>query len=211
MRREAVRASSPAVETLLSTTTSANSTWSISRSDEGAFVFRPEALAPVAEKIVAGVVAQEVGRIDHGDHGVEPGDVRQALARGMAEVEGGGDGERLGDAGAFDQQVIEAVGLGEAAHLGQQVVAQGAADAAVGHLDQGFLGGGELRAAVADKVGVDVDLGHVVDDDRHAQPLAVGENGVEQRGLAGAEEAGEDGDGEAGVGHGGSVSRDVIT
>ena len=39
----------------------------------------------------------------------------------------------------LDEQVVEAAVGGEAAHLGQEVAAQGAADAAVGHLDQGFV------------------------------------------------------------------------
>lgn len=36
------------------------------------------------------------------NHRVEPGDVRQALAVLVAEVEGGGDWQRLGNAGSLD-------------------------------------------------------------------------------------------------------------
>jgi hypothetical protein len=42
---------------------------------------------------------------------------------------------------------------------------------------------------------MDVDLAHVVDNDRDAQSLAVAEDMVEERGFAGSEESGEDGDG----------------
>jgi G3E family GTPase len=44
------------------------------------------------------------------------------------------------------------------------------------------------------------DLLAEVDDDRDPAPVAVVQDVVEQRGLAGAEEAGENGDGQAGVG-----------
>ena len=146
---------------------------------------------------MAGEVAREVGGVDHGQHRVEPGDVGEADAGGVAEVEGGGDGQRLGDAGRLDEQVVEAALGGEAAHLGQEVVAQGAADAAVGHLDQASRRGAAPRVLGAHALGVDVHLGHVVDDDGDAQALAVAERMVEERRLAGAEEAGQDGDGQA--------------
>jgi hypothetical protein len=52
----------------------------------------------------------------------------------------------------------------------------------------------------ADEIGIDVDLAHVVDDDGDALALAVAEHVVQQRRLSGPEEAGEDGDREAGIG-----------
>jgi len=52
---------------------------------------------------------------------------------------------------------------------------------------------------LADEFGVDVDLGHIVDDDGDAAALGVAEDVVEDGGLAGAEEAGEHGDGKAAV------------
>ena len=51
---------------------------------------------------------------------------------------------------------------------------------------------------------VDADLAELVLDHGDALAVLLGEDAVEQRGLAGAEEAGEDGDGDL-VGHGGSV------
>ncbi|MPM04986.1 hypothetical protein SDC9_51267 [bioreactor metagenome] len=166
--------------------------------DKRARVARAQAFAAVGDEIGAGKVARQVDRIDHRHHGVEPGDVGQAFARLVAEVEGGGDGQGLGDAGALDQQIVETPFLGEMAHTLQQVVAQGAADAAVRHFDQLLLGAVE-RGAVAHQIGVDVHLGHVIDDDRDAPAVAVVQNVVQQRGLAGTEKARKHGDGKAGV------------
>ena len=67
--------------------------------DQGTLVLGVALLAAVAEEVVAGEVAREVGGVDHGQHRVEPGDVGKADAGGVAEVEGGGDRQRLGDAG----------------------------------------------------------------------------------------------------------------
>ena len=98
----------------------------------------------------------------------------------------------------LDEQVVEAAVGGEAAHLGQEVAAQRAADAAVGHLDQGFVSMQHLGALGAHALGVDVHLGHIVDDDGDPHPLAVAERMVKERRLAGAEEAGQDGNGQSG-------------
>ena len=147
---------------------------------------------------MAGEVAREVGGVDHGQHRVEPGDVGKADAGGVAEVEGGGDRQRLGDAGRLDEQVVEAAVGGEATHLGQEVAAQRAADATIGHFDQGFVSMQHLGALGAHALGVDVHLGHIVDDDGDPHPLAVAERMGEERRLTGAEEAGQDGDGQSG-------------
>jgi hypothetical protein len=155
-------------------------------------------LAAIAQEIVAGIVAQQVHGVDDRDHRVEPCDVRQAFARLVAEIEGRSDGERFRNAGGFDQQVVEAPLAGEAAHLLQEIVAQGAADAAVRHLHQRLVGARQ-RAVGAHEIGVDVHLGHVVDDHRDAPALAVVQDTVQKRGLAGPEEAGENGDGKTGI------------
>lgn len=55
---------------------------------------------------------------------------------------------------------------------------------------------GELRLAAADQRGIDVHLGHVVDDDRHAQPFDICKNMVEQGRLAGAEKSRQHRDGQ---------------
>ncbi len=69
-----------------------------------------------------------------------------------------------------------------------EVAAHGAADAAVVHLEDFFLG-------ADDQLLIDADLAELVLDDGDALAVLLGEDVVEQRGLAGAEEAGEDGDG----------------
>ncbi len=74
-----------------------------------------------------------------------------------------------------------------------QVAAHRAADAAVVHLEH-FLVGAD------DEVVVDADLAELVDDHGVALAVLLGEDAVEKGGLAGAEVAGEDGDGDF-VGH----------
>jgi hypothetical protein len=98
------------------------------------------------------------------------------------------------------KQVVEAALLRERAHLFQQVLAQGAADAAVRHLDQGLVRAGKTEAgaaAAAHEIGVDVHLAHVVDDNGHAPVLAVAQHVVEKGRLARAEKAGQHGYGQA--------------
>ena len=135
--------------------------------------------------------------VDDGDHRVQPGQLAQLGAKLVRQGEGGRDGKRLGDTGRFDQQVVEATFPRQPRNLVEQVFTQRAADAAVGHLDQPLVDAAELGAAVANELGIDVDLAHVVDDDRDAAAFAVVQRVVEQRRLAGAEEAGEHGYGKA--------------
>ncbi|MCW0417758.1 hypothetical protein NB689_003512 [Xanthomonas sacchari] len=171
--------------------------------DQPALVVVPGLQAAVGQALGRAEVAQEADPVDHGEHGVQARDVGQAAAIGVAHGEGRRHRHRLGNAGGFDQQVVVAPALGQALHLLAQVVAQGAADAAVAELDQGLFGATERGAAVADQRRVDVDLAHVVDDHRHPAPIAVVQHAVEQGGLAGAQEAGQHGDGEAAIGNGG--------
>jgi hypothetical protein len=67
------------------------------------------------------------------------------------------------------------------AHIGD------AADAAVGHLE-------DLLLRTQHQVGIDVDLAELVFDDRDAVAVPGAQDVVQQRGLAGAQEAREDGD-----------------
>jgi hypothetical protein len=53
---------------------------------------------------------------------------------------------------------------------------------------------------IADQIGVDVHLGHVVDDHRHLAAVAVVQEVVQKRGLSGAKKAEKDGDWQAGDG-----------
>jgi hypothetical protein len=150
-----------------------------------------------AEEIAGAVILQQVGGINHRHHRIEPRYVGEAQAVLVTEIERGGDRQRLGNTGRFDQQVIEPPLLGERPHLFQEIIPQCAADAAIGHFHQLLLGAGEIGAAIAHKGGIDIHLAHIVDDDGDAHALAIPENMIEQRRLAGAEEAREHGDGKS--------------
>lgn len=96
--------------------------------------------AALCQEILRAVILEQVGGIDHRDHRVEAGDIRQAPAVLVAEVEGGGDRQRLRNAAGFDQQIVEALHFGETAHLLEEVVAQRATDAAIRHFHQLLAG-----------------------------------------------------------------------
>ncbi|KAG1078585.1 hypothetical protein G6F40_016647 [Rhizopus arrhizus] len=112
---------------------------------------------------------------------------------------------RLTPCASRTAMVVVAAGIGQAPHFLQQVIAQRAAAAAVAELHQRLFGAAQFGATLAHQLRIDVDLAHVVDDDRHAQALAVAQDLVEQGGLAGPEEAGQHGDRKATVGAGNSV------
>jgi hypothetical protein len=78
-----------------------------------------------------------------------------------------------------------------------QVAADGAADAAVVHLEH-FL------VSVDDQLVVDADLAELVDDDGELLAVRLRQDAVEQGRLAGAEIAGEHSDGDFGGGFGGT-------
>jgi hypothetical protein len=137
--------------------------------DERAIVFVGSGDSARRERIVGTVVAQEVVRIDDRHERVEPRDARQRGAVVVDEREGFGDRHRLGDAGRFDHDRIEAAVGREIADLDEQVVAQRAADAAVRHLDEPFLDVRQ-RLRIAHERRVDVDRREVVDDHRDLRP-----------------------------------------
>ena len=136
--------------------------------------------------------------VGDGDDRVEP----RRAAHVLVDEEGLRDRRRIGEARRLDDDRVE---LALAPHQpfddADQVAAHGAADAAVVHLEH-FLVGAD------DQLVVDADLAELVDDHRVALAVRLGEDAVEQGRLAGAEIAGEDGDGdfvEARVGHGGQA------
>ena len=105
---------------------------------------------------------------------------------------------RIGKAGGLDQDAVEpARPLHQALDDADQVAANGAADAAVVHLVDLFVG-------LDDQVVVDADLPELVDHDRVALAVVLAEDTVEERRLAGAEIAGEHRDGDLGFGHRGT-------
>ena len=118
-------------------------------------------------------------------HRVEP---RRVLHVGGDE-KGLRDGRGVSEAGGLDDDRVESAAP---AHQpfddADQIAAHGAADAAVVHFED-FLVGAD------DEIVVDADLAELVDDDRVAAAVLFGEDAVQQRRLAGAEIAGDDGDG----------------
>ena len=78
----------------------------------------------------------------------------------------------------------------QGADLLEQIGAQRAADAAIAHLDQ-LIAAPVQRYVAPHLLGIDVDLAHIIDDDRNAQAVAIAQDMVEEGGFAGAEEAGK--------------------
>ena len=136
--------------------------------DDRAFVLLAHAHLAVVQAVLAVEVPEEVGRVDHGHHGVEARQVGERAAVFGLEGEGLGDRDGLRDTRGLDQQVVEAPLAGEAGHLFEQVLPQGAADAAVGHLDQRLFGARERRAAALDERRTAVDFSVVCGADFRA-------------------------------------------
>ena len=132
---------------------------------------------------------EKIGGVHNRDHGVEAGDVLKSGPALVGEGEGLRDRERLGNAGGLDQEVVEAPFLREAAHLFQQIITQRAADAAIAHFNEFFLRAAQLRPALANKLGINIHLAHVIHDHRHAQSLTVVEHMIEQRCLSRSQKA----------------------
>lgn len=152
--------------------------------DDGAVVAIARRFAPVGQKIGRTVIVEKIGGVHHRHHRVEPGNIGKAATILVAEIERRGDGKRLGDAGRFDQQIVETVLLRQRLHFLEKIVTQGATDAAIGHFHQLLFGSGEIGPAVTNQRRIDIDLAHVVDDQGHAQTIAIGENVVQKRRLA---------------------------
>ena len=132
---------------------------------------------------------RKVGRVHHGHHGVELRERAEAETVLEFPVEGGRHRHRFGDAGGLDHQLIESPLSGQGADGVDQILTQRAADASVGQLDQLLLRAVEMTLA-RDEGRVDVDLAHVVDDDGDPPAIAIGENVVEECGLACAQKSG---------------------
>ena len=79
---------------------------------------------------------------------------------------------------------------------GHELVGDGAAETAIGELDDILLGAGGVAAAF-ENLAIDADIAELVDDDGEPPPVGVLEHMTDQRRLAGAEEAGDDGAGDA--------------
>ena len=128
----------------------------------------------VVDAVVADIVEVlfDVLGVDERHDGIE----RDPLQHGIVEEEGLGDRHRVGESARLDQDVVDTAD--ELAHDVEQVRADrgDAADAAIAHLDDLFVGGHhELR--------VDVDLTELVLDHRDAAAVLLPQDVVEQRGL----------------------------
>ena len=134
---------------------------------------------------LGGIVQMEgnVLGVDQSDDAVEA----EALFDLFVAEEGLGDGAGIGQAGGFDQHVVELVpALHELAKNADEVAANGAAKAPVVHFKDLFVG-------LDDQFVVDADLAEFVLDDGDALAVVGGQDAIEQGGLAGAEKAREDG------------------
>ena len=133
--------------------------------------------------------------VHQGDDGVQ----QVLLGHLVVHEEGLGHGTGVGQAGGFDHHALEvefalALFLRQVGQRGAQVVADGAADAAIAHLDDVFGGVGHQDFVV------DVLFAELVLDDGDLLAVGLGEHALEQGRLARAEEAGEDGGGDQGHG-----------
>ena len=88
---------------------------------------------------------------------------------------------------------MESIALREAGELHDQVIPQRAADASVRHFDQRFICAAKFCIG-AHKVGIYVDLGHVINDDRDTQTVAIVQDTIKECGFSGPTKAGQDGD-----------------
>ena len=146
-----------------------------------------------------------------GVHGVDQGQHRvEQIAAGDLVVHEEGLRHRagVGQAGGFDDHALEvqfalAPPFGQVGQRGAQVFTDRAAHAAVVHLDDLLLGVGHQDLVV------DVLLAEFVFDDGDLLAMCLGEHALEQRGLAGSQEAGEDGDGNQALRHGRSAENRV--
>ena len=97
-----------------------------------------------------------------------------------------GDGGRVRDAARLHQDLLRgSISVQQAVDGAHEVVPHGAADASVRERNR-------VSAVRGDEVSVDVQLAEVVDEHHVAHPVAAGEHAVEERRLAGAEEAADD-------------------
>ena len=147
----------------------------------------------VGQRFAAGEIRLHAQRVHNGDDAVQA----RAASRGRAGSHllhcayGLRNRFRLADAARLDDHIVKLAGVDDFGNLAYQVGAQRAADTAVLQSHE------VVRAVLSDNApflyqrSVDVDLAYVVDNNGEAYASAVGENTVEQSGLAAAEIAGE--------------------
>ena len=127
--------------------------------------------------------------IDQSDNAIE----RQGLAEFVIHEEGLRDGAGICHAGGFDHDVVELVStLHQIAQNSNQISANGAADAAVVHLENLFFGPDY-------QIVVDADLAKLVFYDGDSLAMVLRQNAIEKGGFARAEEAREHRYGNCGI------------
>ncbi len=132
---------------------------------------------------------QAMDGIDDGDNAVKV----EMLGDGRVPHDGLHDGRRIGEAGRLDddaRQGLDLAGLHAVDQFGEridQLAAHGAAQAAIGKLDDGI-------ARRLDQKVVDADLAEFIDDHRRVVHGRILQDPVEKRRLSRAEKAGDDGD-----------------
>ncbi len=97
----------------------------------------------------------------------------------------------------LDDDVLDALAGEDRIERRHEFVGDGAAQAAVGELDDIVLGAGGIAAAF-EHFAVDADIAELVDDHRELAVLRVGDDLANERSFAGAEKAGDDGAGNTG-------------
>ena len=118
-----------------------------------------------------------LARVHHGDHGADVG--------ALHAFDRGGHVGQLADAGRLDQDAVGGVIVDDLLESFGEVAHQGAADAAGVHL-------GDLHAGVLQEAAVDGDLAELVLNEHQLLVLVALRNQLaDERGLSGAEEAGE--------------------
>ena len=155
------------------------------------------ALAGDRLRIVGEAAFGDGRRIDHGDDAVHG----EARADGRP-VEGLDQGLRQSEPRGLDENVLgRQVAVDQRLHGGYEIVGHGAAQTSIGELDDILLGAA-LDAAASQDFAVDADAAELIDDDGEALAARGLEQMAHERGFSRAEEAGDDGRGDAGsVGH----------
>jgi hypothetical protein len=101
-----------------------------------------------------------------------------ALTESIARASGPG-GHWLGNSGRFNQQIVKAAFTGQPLYFGHSIITQGAANAAVRHLDKCLVGSAGFSIG-AHQIGVGVHFGHIVDDHGNTAAFTVAKYAIEQ-------------------------------
>src|SRR6185312_12272811 len=100
---------------------------------------------------------------------------------------------RQREAGGLDDDVLGRIGsVQQRRERRQEIVGDRAADAAIGELEDATLVA-LFEAAAADELAIDAEIAELVDDESEPPRSGLRDQAADQAGLAGTEEAGDDG------------------